>query len=60
MRGIINGQNVCFFRKGQHKLQQKKLQATQGTYANNKNRPQRLTCFTLHSSECEEGTWKRN
>jgi hypothetical protein len=58
MRGIINGQNVCFFRNGQPKLQHKKLQATHGTHAKNKDRPQLRMCFTLHSNECKVGKLK--
>lgn len=58
MRGIINGQNVCLFRNGQPQLQQKKLQASRGTHANNKNRPRRIRCFTLHINECKVGNLK--
>jgi len=58
MRGIINGQNVCLFRNGQPQLLQKKLQATHGTHTNNKNRPEHVRCFTLHSNECKVGNLK--
>jgi len=58
MRGIINGQNVCLFSNGQSQLQQKKLQASHGTHANNKNRPRHTRCFTLHSNECRVGNLK--
>jgi len=58
MRGIINGQNVRLFRNGQPELQQKKLQATHGTHANNKNRPQHIRYFTLYSNECKLGNLK--